>query len=87
MWQKRPVYVAKEACLCGKRGLFTLAYLERPVYVAKEPYKHTQTDLSVWQKIQKKQQKIQKIPRETCLCSKRGLKTYPDRPVCMAKKA
>ena len=33
MWQKRPMYVAKEASICGKRGL--CMWQKRPIYVAK----------------------------------------------------
>ena len=46
--QQRPVYVAKESCLCGKRDLFK--WQKRPVYVAKESCLSGKRDLCMWQK-------------------------------------
>jgi hypothetical protein len=36
VWQKRPIYMPKEAYLYGKRGLFIRQ--KRPIYKAKEAY-------------------------------------------------
>ena len=41
--QKRPIYMAKEAYLYGKRGLFT--WQKRPIYMAKEAYLHGERGL------------------------------------------
>ena len=51
VWQKRPIYVAKETYLCGKRDLLLMVHVrlfsgvdiihmwqKRPIYVAKETY-------------------------------------------------
>jgi len=46
--QQRPVYVAKESCLCGKRDLFK--WQKRPFNVAKESCLSGKRDLCMWQK-------------------------------------
>jgi len=63
MWQQRPIYVAKETYLCGKRDLLLMVHVllfsgvdiihmwqKRPIYVAKETYLCGKRGLFMWQK-------------------------------------
>jgi len=66
IWQKRPIYMAKETHLHGKRDLFTWHCVKThngrrhkrdlfirqkgPIYMAKETYSHGKRDLFTWQK-------------------------------------